>query len=58
MKYATVTIGTDSHVPASFDQGWEDGEALLRRAGFNEITLFSHRMRRNVSLAVDPAEED
>ena len=55
---ATVTIGTDSHVPASFDQGWEEGEALLRRAGFSEITLFSHRMRRNLPLAVDPAEED
>jgi len=55
---ATVTIGTDSHVPASFDQGWEDGQALLRHAGFNEITLFSHRMRRNVPLAIDSTEED
>jgi len=55
---ATVTIGTDSHVPASFDQGWEDGQALLHHAGFNEITLFSHRMRRNVPLAIDSTEED
>jgi histidinol-phosphatase (PHP family) len=55
---ATVTIGTDSHVPTSFDQGWEDGEALLRRAGFTELTLFSHRMRRNVPLAAESAEED
>lgn len=55
---ATVTIGTDSHVPTSFDQGWEDGEALLRRAGFTELTLFSHRMRRNVPLAGESEELD
>ncbi len=55
---ATVTIGTDSHVPSSFDQGWEEGEALLRRADFTEITLFSHRMRRNVPLAVESDGED
>ncbi len=50
-QIATVTIGTDSHVPTSFEQGWEVGELLLRRAGFNELTLFSHRIRKNVPLA-------
>ncbi len=47
---ATVTIGSDSHVPVSFEQGLEVGEHILRRAGFTEITLFSHRMRKNVPL--------
>jgi histidinol-phosphatase (PHP family) len=55
---ATVTIGTDSHVPASFDQGWEEGEALLQRAGFTEITLFSHRIRKNVPFAAAPVDEE
>ncbi|MEE9131989.1 MAG: histidinol-phosphatase HisJ family protein [Gemmatimonadota bacterium] len=53
---ATVTIGTDSHVPTSFEQGWEVGDLLLRRAGFTEITLFSHRIRRNVPLVEKPDE--
>lgn len=55
---ATITIGTDSHVPASFEQGWDEGEALLRRAEFTELTLFSHRMRRNVPLAGEPNDEE
>jgi histidinol-phosphatase (PHP family) len=54
---ATVTIGTDSHVPTSFDQGWEVGDALLRQAGFTEITLFSHRIRKNVPLEPPKPEE-
>ncbi len=49
-RVATVTIGTDSHVPTSLEQGLEVGELLLHKAGFNEITLFSHRIRRNVPL--------
>ena len=53
---ATVTIGTDSHVPTSFDQGLEAGELVLRRSGFSEITLFSHRIRKNVALT--PIEEE
>jgi histidinol-phosphatase (PHP family) len=53
---ATVTIGTDSHVPTSFEQGWEVGDLMLRRAGFTEITLFSHRIRKNVPLEVDTEE--
>ena len=53
---ATVTIGTDSHVPTSFEQGWEVGELTLRQAGFTELTLFSHRMRRNVPLG-GPTED-
>lgn len=53
---ATITIGTDSHVPTSFEQGWEVGDLLLRQAGFTELTLFSHRIRRNVPL-VGPADE-
>ena len=53
---ATVTIGTDSHVPTSFEQGWEVGDLLLRRAGFTEITLFSHRIRKNVPIEEEPAD--
>ena len=53
---ATVTIGTDSHVPTSFDQGLEAGELVVRRSGFSEITLFSHRIRKNVALT--PIEEE
>jgi len=53
---ATVTIGTDSHVPTSFEQGWEVGVQTLRQAGFSELTLFSHRIRRNVPLDA-PSEE-
>ncbi len=49
-QVATLTLGTDSHVPTSFEQGWEVGELLLRRAGFSELTLFSHRIRKNVPL--------
>jgi histidinol-phosphatase (PHP family) len=55
---ATVTIGTDSHVPTSFEQGWEVGDLILRRAGFTEITLFSHRIRKNVPIEEAPAEAD
>lgn len=55
---ATVTIGTDSHVPSSFDQGWEVGALHLQRAGFTELTLFSHRMRTNVPLEVEAIEGD
>jgi histidinol-phosphatase (PHP family) len=53
---ATLTIGTDSHVPTSFEQGWEAGAELLRRTGFNELTLFSHRIRRNVVIEVESEE--
>jgi histidinol-phosphatase (PHP family) len=53
---ATVTLGTDSHVPSSFEQGWEVGELMLRRAGFTELTLFSHRIRKNVPLGPAPDE--
>jgi histidinol-phosphatase (PHP family) len=53
---ATVTIGTDSHVPTSFEQGWEVGDLLLRRAGFTEITLFSHRIRKNVPIEEESAD--
>ena len=53
---ATVTIGTDSHVPTSFEQGWEVGDLLLRRAGFTEITLFSHRIRKNVPIEEELAD--
>lgn len=55
---ATVTIGTDSHVPTSFEQGWEVGELTLRQAGFSELTLFSHRIRRNVPLGGEPGETE
>lgn len=55
---ATVTIGTDSHVPTSFEQGWDVGEQMLRQAGFGEITLFSHRIRKNVPLAPEPEEAE
>ncbi len=55
---ATVTIGTDSHVPASFEQGWEVGDLLIRRAGFTEITLFSHRIRKNVPIEPQPGESE
>ncbi len=53
---ATVTIGTDSHVPTSFEQGWEVGDLILRQAGFTELTLFSHRIRKNVPIEVEPEE--
>lgn len=53
---ATVTIGTDSHVPTSFEQGWEVGELLLHRAGFTELTLFSHRIRKNVPIELESEE--
>lgn len=53
---ATVTIGTDSHVPISFEQGWEVGDFILRQAGFTELTLFSHRIRKNVPIEVEPEE--
>ncbi|UCC71133.1 MAG: histidinol-phosphatase HisJ family protein [Gemmatimonadota bacterium] len=53
---ATVTIGTDSHVPTSFEQGWDVGEQMLQRAGFSEITLFSHRIRKSVPLITEPEE--
>ena len=49
-RVATVTIGTDSHVPASFEQGFDVGLMLLQQAGINELTLFSHRMRENVPI--------
>jgi histidinol-phosphatase (PHP family) len=55
---ATVTIGTDSHVPTSLEQGWEVGELMLKRAGFSEITLFSHRIRKNVPLEVGEEEAE
>ena len=58
VRVATVTIGTDSHVPNSFEQGWEVGERMLRQAGFTELTLFSHRIRKNVPLVVAPAEPE
>lgn len=54
---ATVTIGTDSHVPPSIDQGWDIGDRLLRQAGFTELTLFSHRVRTNVPLVEEPEGE-
>lgn len=57
-QIATVTIGSDSHVPTSFEQGLEAGERALASAGFSEITLFSHRIRRNVPFDIEPAEED
>ncbi len=53
---ATVTLGTDSHVPSSFEQGWEVGNLMLKRAGFTELTLFRHRIRRNVPLPEEPGE--
>jgi histidinol-phosphatase (PHP family) len=53
---ATVTIGSDSHVPTSFEQGLDVGERTLVTAGFSEITLFSHRIRKNVPLEVEPEE--
>jgi histidinol-phosphatase (PHP family) len=53
---ATVTIGTDSHVPSSFEQGLEAGEQMLRSAGFTELTLFSHRIRKNVPLDIEEDE--
>ncbi|MEE8117902.1 MAG: hypothetical protein V3T28_12410, partial [Gemmatimonadales bacterium] len=46
-------IGTDSHVPTSFEQGWEVGQLLLHRAGFRELTLFSHRIRKNVPIEIE-----
>ena len=55
---ATVTIGSDSHVPTSFEQGLEVGARTLDRAGFSEITLFSHRIRKNVALELEPDEEE
>lgn len=58
MHVATVTIGTDSHVPRSFEQGWETGELLLKRAGFTELTTFSHRIRKNVPLEAGTGGED
>ncbi|NIR44720.1 MAG: histidinol-phosphatase [Gemmatimonadetes bacterium] len=57
-RIATVTIGSDSHVPTSFEQGIEVGERALLRAGFGEITLFSHRIRKNVPLDLDLEEDD
>ena len=54
---ATVTIGTDTHVPTSFEQGLDVGLRTLRQAGFSEITLFSHRIRKNVPLP-EPVEEE
>jgi histidinol-phosphatase (PHP family) len=47
---ATLTIGTDSHVPSSFEQGFDVGLILLEQAGFTELTLFSHRMRKNAPI--------
>lgn len=47
---ATVTIGTDSHSPERFDQGWDAGLHLLREAGYEAITLFSRRIRRNAPI--------
>ncbi len=55
---ATVTIGSDSHVPTSFEQGLDVGERTLVSAGFSEITLFSHRIRKNVPLEIEPEEEE
>ncbi len=46
----TVTIGTDSHIPERFDQGWHVGHHLLQEAGFRELTTFSRRVRRNVPI--------
>jgi histidinol-phosphatase (PHP family) len=57
-QIATVTIGTDSHVPSSFDQGLDVGARTLHNAGFREITLFSHRIRKNVPLEIEPEEEE
>lgn len=48
---ATWTIGTDSHMPERFDQGWDVGLHLLREAGVTEITMFSRRTRRNIALS-------
>ena len=47
----TVTIGTDSHIPERFDQGWDAGLHLLREAGYETITLFSRRVRRSAPIA-------
>ena len=55
---ATITIGTDSHVPTSFEQGWEAGLQLIGQAGFNEITLFSHRIRKNVPIEIGPGARE
>lgn len=46
----TWTIGTDSHMPERFDQGWDVGHHVLQEAGVTEITMFSRRIRRNVPL--------
>jgi histidinol-phosphatase (PHP family) len=51
---ATVTIGTDSHVPITFEQGYQVGLQHLCQAGFNEITLFSHRIRKNAPIELEP----
>lgn len=47
----TWTIGTDSHIPERFDQGWDVGLHLLQEAGVAEITTFSRRIRRNIPLS-------
>lgn len=50
MGITTLTLGTDSHWPERFDQGWEAGLQLVREAGFGEVTTFSRRIRRNVRI--------
>jgi histidinol-phosphatase (PHP family) len=56
-QIATITIGSDSHVPTSFEQGLEAGERAIASAGISEITLFSHRIRRNVPFESGLTEE-
>jgi len=45
-----LTIGSDSHRPEDLGRGLDEAVAAIRRAGFDEITLYEKRIPRQVKL--------
>ena len=45
-----VTIGSDSHTADGVGRGYDEAAALLKRCGFDEITLFEEHTPRQIKL--------
>jgi len=45
-----VTLGSDAHSPDEVGEGFEQALQLLRRVGYEELTLYSQRKRFGLSL--------
>ena len=45
-----VVLGADAHVPERVGEGFEDALDLLQECGYNEVSFFVDRKRRDVSI--------